>query len=170
MTPNQIKRIVPETVRIGWASAPVVMDDGDGDGTVDRDERKVLVALGGTRQTPQGIPRDANALLWFATRGRKPVSNETVDAHCRGSVGVEREETGPRDRRTVLGCVPRPRQSKPLSVDSILATYSYPFGGHGRPSEHSTGWRAWWGRAGRPARAGGLVGALGQGRWGLNHH
>jgi hypothetical protein len=91
MTPNQIKRIVPETVRIGWASAPVVMDDGDGDGTVDRDERKVLVALGGTRQTPQGIPREANALLWFATRGGKPVSNETV-AHIVAAQSVLSEK------------------------------------------------------------------------------
>ena len=33
---------------------------------------------------------------------------------------------------------------QPVSVDSILATYSYPFGDHGRSSEYSTGWRAWW--------------------------
>jgi hypothetical protein len=31
---------------------------------------------------------------------------------------------------------------RPVSVDSILATYSYPFGDHGRP-EHRSGWRAW---------------------------
>jgi hypothetical protein len=56
MTPTQSKRIVPDTVRIGWACAPVVTDDGHGDGTIDRGERRVLGALGGARKTPQGIP------------------------------------------------------------------------------------------------------------------
>ncbi len=36
---------------------------------------------------------------------------------------------------------------RPVSVDSILATYSYPFGDHGRP-ERRAGWRAWWSGAG----------------------
>ena len=31
-----------------------------------------------------------------------------------------------------------------MSVNSILATYSYPFGDHGRPDDRRTGWRAWW--------------------------
>jgi hypothetical protein len=88
---------------------------------------------------------DASVLLWFATREGKAVSKETV-AHIVAAQSVLSEKRRDpevegqfwvafRDLATAI---------QPVSVDSILATYSYPFGDHGRPGEHSAGWRAWW--------------------------
>jgi hypothetical protein len=92
---------------------------------------------------------DASVLLWFATREGKPVSKETVEHIVQAQSMLSERRRDPevegqfwvafRDLATAI---------RPVSVDSILATYSYPFGDHGRPSEHPVGWRAWWGAPG----------------------
>src|SRR5918994_6373740 len=88
---------------------------------------------------------DASVLLWYATREGKSVSRETVEHIVAAQFMLSRKNRDPevegqfwvafRDLATAI---------RPVSVDSILATYSYPFGDHGRPREHATGWRAWW--------------------------
>ena len=99
---------------------------------------------------------DASVLLWFATREGKPVSKETV-AHIVAAQSVLSEKRRDpevegqfwvafRDLATAI---------QPVSVDLILATYSYPFGDHGRPGEYSDRLARMVGRAGRPATAGG---------------
>ena len=90
---------------------------------------------------------DASVLLWYATREGKPVSKETVEHIVAAQSVLSTKSRDPevegqfwvafRDLATAI---------RPVSVDSILATYSYPFGDHARP-EHRTGWRAWWSRA-----------------------
>jgi hypothetical protein len=93
---------------------------------------------------------DASVLLWYATREGKPVSKETVEHIVAAQAVLSTKTRDPevegqfwiafRDLATAI---------RPVSVDSILATYSYPFGDHGRP-ERRRGWRAWWfGRGGR---------------------
>jgi hypothetical protein len=87
---------------------------------------------------------DASVLLWYATREGKPVSKETVEHIVAAQFMLSRRSRDPevegqfwiafRDLATAI---------RPVSVDSILATYSYPFGDHGRP-ERRAGWRAWW--------------------------
>jgi hypothetical protein len=86
---------------------------------------------------------DASVLLWYATREGKAVSKETVEHIVAAQAVLSTKSRDPevegqfwvafRDLATAI---------RPVSVDSILATYSYPFGDHGRP-EHHTGWRAW---------------------------
>jgi hypothetical protein len=86
---------------------------------------------------------DASVLLWYATREGKPVSKETVEHIVAAQWLLNTRNRDPevegqfwvafRDLATAI---------RPVSVDSILATYSYPFGDHGRP-EHRSGWRAW---------------------------
>jgi hypothetical protein len=88
---------------------------------------------------------DASVLLWYATREGKPVSKETVEHIVAAQAMLSTRSRDPevegdfwiafRDLATAI---------RPVSVDSILATYSYPFGDHGRPDERHTGWRAWW--------------------------
>src|SRR5919106_1850070 len=88
---------------------------------------------------------DASVLLWYATREGKPVSKETVEHIVAAQAMLSKRSRDPdvegdfwiafRDLATAI---------RPVSVDSILATYSYPFGDHGRPDERHTGWRAWW--------------------------
>lgn len=93
---------------------------------------------------------DASVLLWYATREGKPVSKETIAHIVQAQLVLSKKNRDPevegqfwaafRDLATAI---------RPVSVDSILATYSYPFGDHGRP-ERRTGWLTWWpGRAGR---------------------
>jgi hypothetical protein len=91
---------------------------------------------------------DASVLLWYATREGKPVSRETVEHIVAAQFMLSRKSRDPevegqfwvafRDLATAI---------RPVSVDSILATYSYPFGDHGRP-DRRTGWRTWWSAAG----------------------
>jgi hypothetical protein len=86
---------------------------------------------------------DASVLLWYATREGKPVSKETVEHIVAAQWLLSTKNRDPevegqfwvafRDLATAI---------RPVSVDSILATYSYPFGDHGRPDER-IGWRAW---------------------------
>jgi hypothetical protein len=92
---------------------------------------------------------DASVLLWYATREGKPVSKETVEHIVAAQAMLSARSRDPevegqfwiafRDLATAI---------RPVSVDSILATYSYPFGDHGRPDDRRTGWRAWWSGAG----------------------
>jgi hypothetical protein len=94
---------------------------------------------------------DASVLLWYATREGKPVSKETVEHIVAAQAMLSARSRDPevegqfwiafRDLATAI---------RPVSVDSILATYSYPFGDHGRPDDRRSGWRAWWfGTSGR---------------------
>jgi hypothetical protein len=88
---------------------------------------------------------DASVLLWYATREGKPVSKETVEHIVAAQAMLSAKNRDPevegqfwiafRDLATAI---------RPVSVDSILATYSYPFGDHGRPDDRRSGWRAWW--------------------------
>ena len=94
---------------------------------------------------------DASVLLWFATREGKPVSKETV-AHIVEAQSMLREKRRDPEVEGQFWIAFRDLAMaiRPVSVDSILATYSYPFGDHGRPSEQASGWRSWW--AGRDGR------------------
>jgi hypothetical protein len=75
---------------------------------------------------------DASVLLWYATREGKEVSKETISdivlAQSSLSAGTRNAEIEGRfwgALRELAAAI------KPASIDSILATYSYPFGQHG---------------------------------------
>jgi hypothetical protein len=96
---------------------------------------------------------DASVLLWFATREGKPVSNETV-AHIVAAQSVLSEKRRDPEVEGQFWVAFRDLATavQPVSVDSILATYSYPFGDHGRSGEQPTDWRAWWAAPGGRGR------------------
>jgi hypothetical protein len=87
---------------------------------------------------------DASVLLWYATREGKPVSNETVEHIVAAQAMLSAKTRDPklegqfwvafRDLATAI---------RPVSVDSILATYSYPFGDRRRSGARQTGWLSW---------------------------
>jgi hypothetical protein len=88
---------------------------------------------------------DASVLLWYATREGKNVSDQTVQHIVRAQSVLNSEARDPvveslfwaafRDLATAV---------QPVSVDSILATYSYPFGEQSRNAKHPGSWLAWW--------------------------
>ena len=135
--------------------APVVTDDGHGDRTVDRGERRAWGHSAAHERPLRESLEDASVLLWFATREGKPVSEETV-AHivrlsrcCARSVGIPRSKGSSGSRFAIS---PRPSDRcrsipfwRPTAIRS--ATTAGPAGAD-RLARIV-------GRAGRPATPGG---------------
>ena len=88
---------------------------------------------------------DSSVLLWYASREGKQVTEKTIN-----DIVLAQSVLGPRTRdpcvegrfwaafRELAAAV------YPASIDSILATYSYPFGDHSNKTDkRRLGWRAW---------------------------
>jgi hypothetical protein len=76
---------------------------------------------------------DASVLLWYATREGKQVSKETIgDIVEAQSSLIPGTRNPPLESRFWVALRELAAAVQPASVDSILATYSYPFGDYGR--------------------------------------
>ena len=96
------------------------------------DESEDARALSAPQEKPlRESLKDASVLLWYATREGKQVSKETItdiiNAQSTLKPGIRNAEVEGSfwaALRELAAAV------KPASIDSILATYSYPFGHH----------------------------------------
>lgn len=85
---------------------------------------------------------DASVLLWYATREGKPVSNETVEHIVAAQSTLSAKTRDPElEGRFWVAFRDLATAVQPVSVDSILATYSYPFGDRSRSGASRTGRR-----------------------------
>jgi hypothetical protein len=87
---------------------------------------------------------DSSVLLWYATREGKDVSPETVQHIVAAQSVLNAAVRDPTvEGQFWVAFRNLAMAVRPVSVDSILATYSYPFGDHNRPGGRP-GWRGWW--------------------------